>query len=1361
MSHGNTGRDWRRFLRRAVALTVAAGVGSAGSLMSLESATALIQPTAVTAVGDGSVSPEDKALQDAKATGVPVELVSARTEASDTWVRPDGKFSVKEYGSPVRVMRNGTWVATDPTLVFAADGSVKPKATSVMVSFSGGGTGPILSGVKDGRTLALSWPTALPKPTLAGNVATYAEVLPGVDLQLKAEVEGFSQLVVVKTPQAATNPQLTTLKYTMSTVGVTVTTDSETGAVKATNPAGQTVFTSPSPVMWDSTTASSAQSGASVSTLAATTDEPAPGSSFEQPAGSKEAVMPTTVSGNTLQITPDQTLLKAADTAYPVFIDPSWAWGIRHNWTRVYKKYPNKNYLNSNEVARVGYENETNGLSRSFFELDTSNLRGAKVVSSTFRIKNVWSWSCQARPVNLYQTTGISNRTTWNNPPRQLGFVDDVNESKGWSNSCAAGNLEFDVTGNIRSAAAAGHASVTYGLYAANEADTFGWKKFDAKTAVLETVYNNPPATPTSLGTNPRTHCATGGQIGNTTVSLYALVTDPNAGNLSAQFQVFRGSTLVADEWIPGLRDRISTLVVPDAKLPTGDYTWKVRAYDQAEYSGWSDTCKFSVDRTRPAKAPGIASTIFPKGDNGWPASTGPARKPGTFDFTSNAADGVVYYNYFTDWQPDVKAVKVAPGAPASVQLTPPAVGPHFVHVYSQDAAGNRSDTATYPFYAATSATRDIANDLNGDGLRDIWSKDTFGSLISYAGQGNNTKFTASNGGLNIGTARSTATSGDWGTDGYNDLVTIEADPVDKKDKLWAYPNNGLGQALGSGRKELKVDCTVYDEEAGCTEPEGNDRWQGASQVVDADLNRDGRPDLLVKQGKRLWAYLGDGKSTLDMFGAPILVGGEDWDLFTVILPGDLNGDGVPDLWLRNDANGDILRTYGQKSLDARQTVDLATWGTLTRTKVGSGVTKSSYPQVGSVGDVSGDNVSDLWARKADNTVLGWSGQLVNGVFTSFTTSYVVDTVTGARILPGTTLASGQQYTSGSSKLLMQTDGNLVLLNKDNKPLWATNTQNNPGAVARMQSDGKLVVVSASGSTILWSSKTDKDGSYAVLHGRGVLVIYDASGQGQWISGSQSRPDYNGDGYTDVLGRDANGDVWVFPGTSGTGTSTLGSKYFIGNGWWRDVWTNVYAADLNNDGYTDMVGRTMQGELWLYPGTGKTGTNSTSNPVLLGDGWNTYESLGFGDINGDGRTDVIGRDGGGDLWVYPHKNGTGTQSLDSRVFIGNGWWPSHWKTIRFADLNGDYKVDIMGRTIEGNLHLYPNATTSGGAITFGNPIFYGDGWWVEHWNPFASDLNSDGTAEQVGVTSNGELFDFLPTGRTLIGTGWGSYDVIL
>ncbi|MFD7553344.1 FG-GAP-like repeat-containing protein [Streptomyces sp. NPDC059835] len=1291
----------------------------------------------------------DFALAKAKETGQPYELTSARTETSDTWALPTGKWSVKRHGTTVRVRRAGGWAATDPTLQFAADGKVTPKVSAVSIAFSGGGTGPLLTGVRNGRTLSLTWPTALPKPTLAANVATYANVLPDVDLQLKAEVEGFSQLLVVKTAAAAKHPDLATLKFKLDTVGLNVAKDATTGLLTAANPAGEIVFTSPNPTMWDSTTAGAAPAGGQALGAAG---EPGttPSDVFLTPSGAKNAQMPTTVANGTLEIKPDQALLTGTTTKYPVYIDPSVAWGERQNWAWAYRTWKDNSYWNTKEDVRVGYEAETNGLSRSYFQLNTSDVKGAQILKATFRIKETWSWSCNKTGVELWTTGPISPKTTWNNQPGKGRWLDTVKDAKGRS-ECEAGNLEFNATEAVRESAANGWSSVTMGLFASNESDEFHWKRFDPKTMTLEIEYNNPPNTPANPGTSPWVPCVQGGSIGNTSISLYTTVSDRDSGNLSTEYQIFKTgeSAPTAGVTIPSNNGRVATWVVPDAKLPDGGYTWRARTTDQdGSQSAWSETCKFTVDRARPAKAPKIASTVFPDGKNGWPSTTGKARQEGDFVLSANGVSDVTWYGYYTDWAPEVKSTTVAAGASFTAKLTPPGAGPHFVYAFTQDAAGNRSDTTAYPFYAARTATVDVPHDLNGDGFRDIWSNDLFGSLLTYSGQGNG-KFSAMVGYPKSFAGAQVATLGDWDGDGYNDLMTLEQPAGISRKSLWTYSNSDGRGAVGN-----PIEMTAEAQ---------NNHWSDADQIITpGDLNKDGVPDVLVKQGNKLWAYSVGLTGKVDD-RSPVLVGGTDWDQYTVIAPGDLNKDGVPDLWLRDNASGDVLRTYGKKSTEEDQVVDLATWGTQTRAKVGSGVTKATYPSIGSAGDLNGDGVTDLWARQTDNTMVGWQGKPSTDGTTvsSFSGSFEIDGVPGARIPAGTTLTSGQEFPSGNSKLVMQADGNLVLYTKDRKPIWATNTDKNPGAVARMQSDGNFVVYKADGKTPVWSSRTTTPYSYAVLHPRGVLVIYNASGQGLWTSGSQSRPDYNGDGYTDVLAIDPYGDMWVYPGTGGTGTGTLGNRYVAGTGWWLDHWTDIYATDFNNDGYTDVVGRTKAGDLWLYPGTGRTGTNTFASPVFIGDGW-TYQDMGFGDVNGDGRTDVIARTSGGDMWVYPHIGGTGTAALGARIFNGNGWWPDGWTTLRYADLNGDYKIDILARNVDGGkLYLYPNTTPDGGAISFGTPQFLGDGWWNGEITPYATDLNSDGTPEQVGIHRNGEFYDYLPSGRALIGDNWQGFKVAL
>jgi hypothetical protein len=100
-------------------------------------------------------------------------------------------------------------------------------------------------------------------------------------------------------------------------------------------------------------------------------------------------------------------------------------------------------------------------------------------------------------------------------------------------------------------------------------------------------------------------------------------------------------------------------------------------------------------------------------------------------------------------------------------------------------------------------------------------------------------------------------------------------------------------------------------------------------------------------------------------------------------------------------------------------------------------------------------------------------------------------------------LRANQRETScdGRFVFVMQGDGNLVLY-QDDKPLWSSQTQGNPGARAVMQGDGNLVVYSTTNAP-LWNSETfGNPGSELVVQDDGNVVIYDPDGDPLWSTGT-------------------------------------------------------------------------------------------------------------------------------------------------------------------------------------------------------------------------------------------------------------------
>ncbi|GAA4944120.1 hypothetical protein GCM10023224_28790 [Streptomonospora halophila] len=169
----------------------------------------------------GDLPAEAQAQDEAAETGERVVVEDFTTETTKVFAEPDGTFTLETSPVPQRVRTVQGWTPVDTDLVEAGDGTVAPKASAAEVAFSAGGEGAPMARVGIGsKALSLDWPGALPEPTTEGNQATYTDVLPDVDLVLTAGVDGFTQVLVVHTAEAAQDERLAELEMALGTRGV-------------------------------------------------------------------------------------------------------------------------------------------------------------------------------------------------------------------------------------------------------------------------------------------------------------------------------------------------------------------------------------------------------------------------------------------------------------------------------------------------------------------------------------------------------------------------------------------------------------------------------------------------------------------------------------------------------------------------------------------------------------------------------------------------------------------------------------------------------------------------------------------------------------------------------------------------------------------------------------------------------------------------------------------------------------------------------------------------------------------------------------------------------------------------------------
>lgn len=623
----------------------------------------------------------------ARTTGRRIEVTDATTETRRRWVNPDGTTTDEITAGPARVRRGDGWAEIDTTLA-VADGAVRPAATVGTVSFSAGGNAGLASVSEDDIAVSLGWRGRLPKPTLDGATATYADVLPGVDIVVRALPAGFEQSFVLKNRAGAA----AALRLPLTLRGVKPLTRNGTVVMAGADGAERAWLGNAR--MWDS---AGKEAPVAVRVLTGT-------------------------SGHELEMRSDSALMADPNLRFPVTVDPTLQ--IRR-WVDTYANSgATTTSYGGDAYLKIG---KRTSVYRSFIAFDLSEYANRHITDVTQFLGNVDSASCSAKTTTLHKVTAAwaPSSLTWNNQPAVDTVLATTTGAAGGAtgSTCdATGWLSFNdprLTQAYQAWAASGG---NYGMrISTSETDTLAAKDFLSGEATswqprVNITFNSYPSVPaSSLEVRPSSAYSVNGTTttytSSRTPTLTAGAWDVDGGDETrVDVEVYdnASNTLVGSGSSamgqPTLLGRGWTVATPLTSGTT--YKWRCRAFDGTDYSAWSAWNTFVVDTEVPAAPASLSSSTFPP--NVWTSFSGTT---GTFTWQPGSSDTASYLWGLDEATPTT----VATSATATISNIPD--GWHTLYVRGVDRAGNLGAVATYQFGSTPAITSPVSGSTTARGV--------------------------------------------------------------------------------------------------------------------------------------------------------------------------------------------------------------------------------------------------------------------------------------------------------------------------------------------------------------------------------------------------------------------------------------------------------------------------------------------------------------------------------------------------------------------------------------------------------------------------------------------------------------------
>ena len=526
---------------------------------------------------------------------------------------------------------------------------------------------------------------------------------------------------------------------------------------------------------------------------------------------------------------------------------------------------------------------------------------------------------------------------------------------------------------------------------------------------------------------------------------------------------------------------------------------------------------------------------------------------------------------------------------------------------------------------------------------------------------------------------------------------------------------------------------------------------QGSFSVAVADVNGDGKPDLLVANecasssncaNGTVGVLLGNGDGT---FQAAVTYGsgGEAYS----VAAADVNSDGKLDLVVANGQSGSIGVLLGNGD------------GTFQKAATYSSGGQGSYSVA--VGDVNGDGKLDLVVANefactgcrdgSAGVLLGNGDGTFQPVKTYRSLGWATDSVAVADVngdgkpdlvLANLSAAGGLNYGTVS-----------VLLGNGDGTFHAAQTYASGGltlsvAIGDVNADGHLDVLVANGNAGVLLGNGDgtlQAGRNYTLPSSPLFAVADVNGDGKPDLIAAYCNDSNCTGYAGVLL--GNGDGTFQPAQ----TFSLGSTYPA----------SIAVADVNGDGKPDLlvVSQCASGvhrcvEVWLGNGDG------TFNLVYIDSSDPSATSIAVADVNGDGKPDLVIANAGGWVGVLL---GNGDGTFQAAVNYSSGHLSD---SVVVADVNGDGKPDLVVANECADINCDMNGTVG---VLLGNgdgtfqPVVTYDSGGFQAVSVAVADVNGDGkpdllVANECAIGNNCEAGGSV---GVLLGNGDGTFQTVV